>query len=109
VIERRRAERIPMNPPTNPVSVVGARILDVSAFGMRIQSPVAISPDSVLPFRIAVGGQTTDVRCRVAACRPTTVDASRFGIGLEFLNLDPAFRERMVEALQRYASDTPKD
>ena len=98
-----------MTPPTNPVSVMGARILDVSAFGMRIESPVAISPDAVLPFRIAVGGQTTDVRCRVAACRPTVVDASRFGVGLEFLDLDHSFRERMVEALQRYAADTPKD
>lgn len=109
MIERRRAERIPMNPPTNPVSVMGARILDVSAFGMRIESPVAISPDSVLPFRIAVGGQTTDVRCRVAACRLSAADANRFGVGLEFLDLDPAFRGRMVEALQRYAADTPRD
>src|SRR5687768_1371889 len=50
MIERRRAERIAMTPPDNPVSVVGARIIDVSPFGMLIASRVAISPDAVLPF-----------------------------------------------------------
>ena len=104
MIERRRAERIPMTPPTNPVSVAGARILDASPFGMKIESPVAISPDSVLAFRIAVGGRTTDVSCRVAACRPAPGDDRRFAVGLEFLGLDAGFREHLREALQRHAA-----
>ena len=103
-IERRRAPRIPMLPPANPVTVVGARIVDVSPFGMRIDSPFAISVDSVLPFRIAVSGQTTDVQCRVAVCRPSG-DGGRFGVGLEFLDLDAGFREHLVAALQRFAAE----
>ena len=64
-MERRRAKRIAMTPPANPVSVVGARIIDVSPYGMMIESPVAISPDAVLPFRIVVEGHSSDVSCRV--------------------------------------------
>jgi hypothetical protein len=100
MIERRRAERIAMTPPDNPVSVVGARIIDVSPFGMLIASRVAISPDAVLPFRIVVGGRTSDVSCRVATCRPTAGEG-QFGIGLEFLDLASDARERLEAALQR--------
>lgn len=100
-MERRRAERIAMTPPANPVSVVGARIIDVSPFGMMIASPVAISPDAVLPFRIVVHGRTSDVRCRVATCRPAPGDQGYFGVGLEFLDLAPEARDHLRDALQR--------
>ena len=100
MIERRRAPRIPVTPPA-PVSVVGARIVDVSPFGMMIESPVAISPDSVLPFRIVVEGRSSDVRCRVAACRPGAGGTEgRFGVGLEFLDLDADARDHLREVLQ---------
>ena len=105
-MERRRAPRVPMEPPTNPVSVVGARIIDVSPFGMRIESPVAISPDSMLRFRIAVGPHTTDVGCRVAVCQPSPAADAKYGVGLEFLDLDDTFRQHLVVALQRFAADT---
>jgi PilZ domain len=100
MIERRKAERIPMTPPANPVSVVGARIIDVSPFGMRIASPVAIAPDAVLPFRIVVDGRASDVSCRVATCRPGAAGDGRFGIGLEFLDLSSESREHLREALE---------
>lgn len=100
MIERRRAERIAMKPPANPVSVVGARILDVSPFGMLIESRVAISPDSVLPFRIVVDGRPSDVSCRVATCRPDK-DQRHFGIGLEFLDLAAEAGDHLREVLQR--------
>ena len=104
MIDRRRAERIPMAPPANPVSVVGARIIDVSPFGMRIESPVAIAPDAVLPFRIVVAGRTSDVSCRVATCRPgVPAGEGRFGIGLEFLDLSSEAREHLRGALERPA------
>jgi PilZ domain len=91
-----------MNPPANPVSVVGARILDVSPFGMRIESPVAISTDTVLAFRIVVEGRATDVGCRVATCRPGAgEDQSRFGVGLEFLDLPDETADRLRKVLQR--------
>ena len=101
-MERRRAERIAMTPPANPVSVVGARIIDVSPYGMMNESRVAISPDAVLPFRIVVGGRTSDVSCRVANCRPAA-GGGQFGIGLEFIDLAPDARDRLQEVLQRKA------
>ena len=101
-MERRRAERIVMTPPANPVSAVGARIVDVSPFGMMIESPVAISPDAVLPFRIVVAGRTSDVSCRVATCRPAAGEDQRhFGVGLEFLDLSEDSRDHLRDALQR--------
>ena len=94
-----------MTPPANPVSVVGARIVDVSPFGMMIESPVAISPDAVLPFRIMVDGRASDVRCRVATCRPGAgADQSRFGVGLEFLDLPADSRDHLREVLQDRAA-----
>ena len=100
-MERRRAQRIAMTPPANPVSVVGARLVDVSPFGMMIESPVAISPDAVLPFRIVVAGRTSDVRCRVATCRPAAGEDQRhFGVGLEFLDLPADSRDHLREVLQ---------
>ena len=104
MIERRRAPRIPITTPSGPVSVIGARLVDVSAYGMRIESPVAISPDSVLPFRIVVEGRSSDVRCRVAACRPAPGGTQDFAVGLEFLDLAGDAQEHLREALQRYVS-----
>ena len=103
--ERRRAQRVAMTPPANPVSVVGARIVDVSPFGMMIESPVAISPDAVLPFRIVVDGRTSDVSCRVATCRPGAGESqSRFGVGLEFLDLPADSRDHLREVLHDQAA-----
>ena len=93
-----------MEPPANPVSVVGARIVDVSPFGMRIESRVAISPDSVLAFRIVVEGRTTDVGCRVANCRPVVGGEQRlFTVGVEFLDLPDDAADHLREVLQRHA------
>jgi hypothetical protein len=102
VIERRRAERIPMTPPANPVSVVGARIVDVSPFGMKIESRIAISPDSVIAFRIEVEGKATDVGCRVATCRSVVGGGPRvFQVGLEFLDLPDDVADHLREVLSR--------
>ena len=102
--ERRRAARVRMSDVNASVRVIGATLVDVSPFGMRIESPVAIQPDTVLPFRIVVDGQTADVNCRVALCAPGAgVDQRRFGVGLEFLDLGADARNRLREALQRHA------
>jgi hypothetical protein len=101
-MERRKAQRVAMTPPANPVSVVGARIIDVSPYGMMIESRVAIAPDAVLPFRILVEGRTSDVSCRVATCRPAAgVEQRHFGIGLEFLDLAADTRDRLQGVLER--------
>ena len=38
------------------VSVVGARLVNVSPFGMMIESPLPLKSDAVLPFRLVVAG-----------------------------------------------------
>lgn len=101
--ERRRAVRVPITPP-GPVSVVGARLVDVSPSGMRIESPVAIPVDAVLAFRIVVEGRASNVRCRVAACRADPGGQPHYGIGLEFLDFAPDAREHLREVLQRHAT-----
>ncbi len=106
MIERRRAPRIPITTPAGPVSVVGARIVDVSIFGMRIESPVAISPDSVLSFRIVVEGRASNVSCRVATCRADPGGQPHYGVGLEFLDFAPDAREHLRQVLQAHAEAT---
>ncbi len=99
--ERRRAERVPMPAVGGPVSVVGARLVDVSPFGMMIESPVAMSEDAVLQFRLVLDGQKVDVSARVANCRLAAVH--RHGVGLEFVSLAPEWRDRLRAVLARHA------
>lgn len=80
------------------VTVVGARLVNVSAYGMLIQSLVRLEPETVLPFRLVVDGVGTDLEARVVTCAP--VPGSRgFGIGLEFTYVAPALRQRLSRAL----------
>jgi hypothetical protein len=101
--ERRRAERIPMPETGGPVSVVGARLIDVSPFGMMIESPVAMTQDAVLKFRLAVSGQKADVSARVAMCVPRPAARHAYGVGLEFLDLRSDVRDRIRDVLGRYS------
>jgi Tfp pilus assembly protein PilZ len=87
-------------PPTGgPVSVVGARLLNVSPYGMLIESPMAMTADSVMQFRLVVGGEKTDVEARVAACTAQPGTRRAYGIGLEFTAIDDGIRERLREIL----------
>ena len=105
--ERRRADRVAMPPVGGPVSVVGARLVDVSAYGMMIESPVAMTEDAVLQFRLSVEGRKTDVSARVACCtsRPGT---RSYGIGLEFLDLPAEVRDQIRDVLIRPPAAPPK-
>jgi hypothetical protein len=102
--ERRRAERIPMPATGGPVSVVGARLLDVSPYGMMIESPVAMTQDAVLQFRLSVAGQKTDVSARVACCTSRAGVRHAYGVGLEFLNLPGDVRDQIKDALVRLSA-----
>jgi hypothetical protein len=105
--ERRRCPRIPMAPTGGPVSVVGARLVDVSPYGMMIESPVPMKEDSVLQFRLAVEGRKTDVSARVACCtaRPGTRHA--YGVGLEFVELPSELRDQIRDVLHRLGRASP--
>ena len=105
--ERRRAERVPMAPTGGRVSVVGARLIDVSPYGMMIESPLAMTEDSVLKFRVAVEGRKTDVSARVACCTPRAGTRHAYGIGLEFLDMPSEVREQIRGVLVRHARAPP--
>jgi PilZ domain len=100
--ERRRCARVPMAPTGGPISVVGARLVDVSPYGMMIESPVPMKEDAILQFRLAVEGRKTDISARVACCtaRPGTRHA--YGVGLEFVDLPSDVREQIRDVLVRH-------
>jgi len=105
--ERRRCARIPMAPTGGPVSVVGARLVDVSPYGMMIESPVPMKEDAVLEFRLAVEGRKTDVSARVACCTARPGLRHAYGVGLEFVDLPSDLREQIRDVLHRHASAPP--
>jgi hypothetical protein len=102
-LERRRAERVPMPASGGVVSVVGARLVNVSPYGMMIESPVPLKSDAVLPFRLVVAGTKADVEARVVACAPLP-GARRYGAGLEFSRIAAEVRARLTEVLATLAA-----
>lgn len=97
--ERRRAARISI-PPGGPVSVVGARLVNVSSYGMMIESPVPLEFDAQLRFLLVVVGENADVEARVAACAPIAGALRRsYGVGLEFTRFAAEARNRLCELL----------
>lgn len=80
------------------VSVVGAALVNVSSYGMMIESPVPLEREAVLQFRLVVAGEKTDVDARVAACTPVP-GARRYAVGLEFVRIAPEVQDRLVRVL----------
>ena len=98
--DRRRYERVPMPPRGGPVSVVGARLVNVSPQGMLIESLVPLERDAHMNFRLSITGEKVDVEARVAACSLLSTGKRKiFGVGLEFTAMPHAARQRLVEAL----------
>jgi len=80
------------------VSVVGARLMNVSSYGMMIESPVPLERDAVMRFRLVVAGEKSDVEARVAACTPVP-GSRRYTVGLEFLHIAPEVQQRLIRVL----------
>lgn len=97
-MERRRAPRVPMG-ERGPVGIVGGRLVNVSPFGMLIESPLRMEVEAVHRFRLRIAGGDADVQARVAACAPGG-EPNRFHVGLEFVRLEEAVRARLVDVLK---------
>jgi hypothetical protein len=98
--ERRGYERVAMPPRGGALSVVGARLVNVSLHGMLIESFVPLERDAHMNFRLSVGGESVDVEARVVACSLLSTGRRRvFGVGLEFTALPGAARRQLAEAL----------
>jgi len=104
-LERRRGARIAVDKLNVAVSVVGARLVNLSLFGMMIDSPVPLEREAVLRFRLVIGSHKADVEARVAAC---TLGASgrarRYGVGLEFTSVSADLRAHLIRAVGSPAS-----
>jgi hypothetical protein len=99
-LERRRAKRTSRPHPDPSISVVGAHILQVTPYGMMIESPLPLELESILRLRLIVAGEKADVEARVAACTLSARgERQRFGVGLEFTQIAPAIRERLAQIL----------
>ncbi len=96
-IERRRAPRQGSS-AGGAISVVGARLLNISRYGMLIESPVPMVAEAVLQMRLVISGRAADVETRVAACTPQP-GLRAYGVGLEFTRLTEADRARLDQAL----------
>ena len=68
-IERRRAPRVLPDELAEPVSVVGAHLVDISRDGLLLEAPVPLAPQSTLRLRLVVGGVKTEIEARVANSR----------------------------------------
>ncbi len=94
-LERRRSERVSLDYPGAPLSVVGARLVNATPFGMMIESPVRLESEAELALRLVVRGAKTDVLARVAGCAPLPGPRRVFGVALEFTRIDDATRESL--------------
>jgi hypothetical protein len=102
-LEHRRGQRYPAS-PSSAVSVVGAQLLNVSAYGALIESLVPMETDSVMPLRLIVCGVKVDIEARVANCYAVAGEKRRmYRTGLEFVTLPADVRERLAEALKTSA------
>jgi hypothetical protein len=99
-LERRRSERIPVPSGGGGIAVIGARVVNVSAHGLLIESLVPMEREQTLTLRVVVAGEKADVGARVTRC--SVLGSSRrrvFGVGLEFAAFpEPAYR-RLLDTL----------
>lgn len=103
--DRRRSERIPAPPRGGSVSVVGARLVNVSAHGMLIESFVPLERDAHMNFRLVIAGEKVDAEARVVACSLLSSGRRKvFGVGLDFTAMPEAACQRLSEVLSTAAT-----
>jgi hypothetical protein len=103
--DRRRSERIPVPPRGGSVSVVGARLVNVSGHGMLIESFVPLERDAHMNFRLVIAGEKVDVEARVVACALLSSGKRKvFGVGLDFTAMPETARQRLSDVLSAAAT-----
>jgi hypothetical protein len=107
--ERRRAPRIPTESLGGAISVVGAKLVNVSLYGMMIASPVPMELEAVLRLRLVIDGEKSDVETRVVECMRMDAGARRqYGIGLGFTDVPGETRRQLERALAALPDRTPR-
>ncbi len=78
-------------------TVIGMPLLNIGKSGALVQSPVALSPESVHRIAVSCDGQSTPARVQVRHVRtvPSPDGREYFLIGLEFLSMPPALEAQI--------------
>jgi Tfp pilus assembly protein PilZ len=99
-VERRLAPRLEPDDLSEPVFVIGSRLVNIGPGGLMLEAPVPLAPESALHLRLVLGGERAEVDARVCGCCPRSHGRRRaWGVGVQFENLEPAARERLERAL----------
>jgi hypothetical protein len=99
-VERRLAPRLEPDDLSEPVVVIGSRLVNIGPGGLMLEAPVPIAPESILHLRLVLGGARAEVDARVCGCSPRSRGRHpAWGVGVQFENLEPAARERLERAL----------
>lgn len=108
-LEHRRGPRYPASPFGGAVAVVGAQLLNVSAYGALIESLVPMEMDAVMPLRLIVSGSKVDIEARVANCTAVAGEKRRvYRTGLEFVSIPAEVRDRIADVLKNPAPPAPQ-
>lgn len=80
------------------VASESAYLENISTGGVAFKSMVALEPGTVIMLHLPPNKPVFRMPGRVVWCRQMSF---QYSVGVEFLNADQAFRERMVDAVQR--------
>jgi hypothetical protein len=80
------------------VASESAYLSNISTGGVSFNSMVALEPGTVIMLHFPVSKPVFRTPGRVAWCRKM---AFQYGIGVEFIDADENFRQRMVEVVRR--------
>jgi len=108
--EKRRTARHPVQVPVsfalNEVLASESSYLnDISATGASFNALVPLTPGTVLLLKLPPNEPVFRAHARVVWCHQRVFE---FGVGVEFVNQDEAFRSRMltvVQQIDRYRQD----
>ena len=99
-VERRLFPRLEPDDLSEPVFVIGSRLVNIGSGGLMLEAPVPLALESPLHLRLVLGGERAEVDVRVRGCVPRSLGRRRvWGVGVQFENLTPAVRARLERAL----------
>jgi hypothetical protein len=85
---------------TEPVFVVGSRVVNIGAHGLMLEAPVPLAQDSSVRFHLVVSGHKVQVVARVRSSVPRVRGWQRaWGVGVEFEQMSDAGRQTLEHAL----------
>lgn len=82
------------------------QVANIGRGGALVEAVTLLPVHSVYAARLVLDGEETDVHLRV--CHVRSIDANRFMLGLEFVDLSPAAAAAIDELLLQEAEEAPE-